>query len=116
MKINVSEHSIQVSILAFLELRGRRDIYWFAVPNAGKRSLRVGRLMKKEGLRSGVADLCFMFPGGITRWMESKTITGRQTDEQENFQEICVKLGHDYALVRSLDAAIAVLTQWRALR
>ena len=49
-------------------------------------------------------------------WMESKTITGRQTDEQENFQEICVKLGHDYALVRSLDAAIAVLTQWRALR
>jgi hypothetical protein len=103
-------------VLAFLSLVGRKDIYCFAIPNAGKRSPWRGKYMKAEGLTAGVADLCIMMPNGVVAWMELKTRKGRQSLEQRGFEEICKVLRHPYALVRNLDEAEAVLTQWGALR
>lgn len=111
-----SEHKLQVQLLDYLTVAGRRDLFWFAVPNAGLRSYRVGAMMKAEGLRSGVADLCFMLDGGRVAWMEMKTTTGRQSDYQRGFEHRCKQLGHPYALCRSLDEAIAVLREWGVLR
>jgi len=110
------EHDIQAQILRHLETRGHRHWYWFAIPNAGKRSLRMGARMKREGMKAGVADLCFLCPRGVCCWMETKTAKGRQSDAQKGFQAICNRLDHPYALVRSLDEAIEVLDRWGVLR
>ena len=110
------EHDLQAVILRYLERNGRPDCYWFAIPNAAKRSLRLGARMKREGMKAGVADLCIMLPDGVAAWMESKRAKGTQTDAQKGFQAICGRLGHRYAVVRSLDEAIKVLVEWRVLR
>jgi hypothetical protein len=106
------EHDLQKAVLKLLETKWGGDVYWFAVPNQGQRSLRTGARMKAEGMRAGVADICVMLPEGETGWMELKTSKGRQTDEQKGFQAICKRLGHQYAVVRSVEEAEKVLKGW----
>ena len=112
----VSEHSLQVQLLKELELRKAPNINIVALANAGHRSLRMGARMKAEGLQAGAADLCIMLPGGKAAWLELKTTTGRQSLAQKGFEAKCQRLGHPYALVRTLDEAIEALTQWGALK
>lgn len=116
MKTDISEHKLQVSFLDYLTVAGRRDLYWFAVPNAGLRSMRVGAMMKAEGLRPGVADLCFMLPAGRVGWLEFKTRTGSLSVYQQGFKHRCEMLDHPYAVARSLDEAIAIVRGWGVLR
>ena len=111
-----SEHKLQTRFMDYLTVAGRRDLFWFAVPNAGVRSLRMGARMKAEGLKPGVADLCFMLPNGKTAWLEMKTETGRLSPYQEGFRHRCEMLGHPWAMARSLDEAIAIVRGWGVLR
>lgn len=116
MKSPVSEHKLQTQLMEYLTVKGRRDLFWFAVPNAGMRSLRVGAMMKAEGLRPGVADICFMLPGGKAAFLEMKTESGRLSPHQEGFKHRCEMLGHPYRVARSLDEAIEVAREWGVLR
>lgn len=116
MKPSPSEHKLQTQFMDYLTVAGRRDLYWFAVPNAGLRSLRVGAMMKAEGLKPGVADICFMLPDGRAAWLEMKTESGRLSPYQEGFRHRCEMLGHPYAVARSLDEAIDVVRGWGVLR
>lgn len=113
---DVSEHKLQTEVLTHLTVAGRRDIYWFAVPNAARRSLRTGARMKAEGLKAGIADICIMFPGGVASWLELKTPRGTHSIYQKGFQAICNRLNHRYALARTFDEAVDVLRSWNALR
>lgn len=113
---DVSEHHLQTQVLGHLTVAGRRDIYFFAVPNAARRSMRHAARMKAEGLKAGIADVCIMFPEGIASWLELKTVKGRQSVQQKGFQAICSRLGHRYALCKTFDEAILVLREWKALR
>jgi hypothetical protein len=112
----VSEHSLQVSILEYLKLSARRDVWWFAIPNAGKRSWRLAAQLKAEGLTAGVADLCIMLSGGRVLWMETKTLKGQQSDAQHNFERVCTALGHPYHIIRDLPDAIDTLRHWGVLK
>jgi hypothetical protein len=116
MKLKISEHSLQVQLLAEFEVRKARDINIVALANAGHRSLRMGARMKAEGLQAGAADLCVMLPGGRACWLELKTAVGRQSIAQKGFEAKCRRLSHPYAVVRTLDEALAVLTSWGALK
>lgn len=116
MKPHVSEHKLQTQLMEYLTINGRRELFWFAVPNAGMRSLRVGAMMKAEGLKPGVADICFMLEGGKCAWLEMKTEIGRLSAYQEGFRHRCEMLGHPYAVAKSLDEAIAILSDWGVLR
>jgi len=116
VKLKISEHSLQVTVLAYLTYNARPDINVIAIPNAAPRSLRMGARMKAEGLQSGVADLCIMLPGGKVAWLELKTDRGRQSIAQKGFEAKCKRLDHPYALARTLDEAITALTQWKALK
>ena len=116
MKQPVSEHKLQTAFMDYLTIKGRRDLFWFAVPNAGLRSLRVGAMMKAEGLRPGVADICFMLPGGKAAFLEMKTESGRLSPHQEGFRHRCEMLGHPYFVARSLDEAIEVARKLGVLR
>jgi hypothetical protein len=116
VKLKISEHSLQVTVLDYLTYNAKPDIFWLAIPNAARRSLSLGARMRAEGLQAGVADLCIMLPGGKVGWLELKTDRGRQSIAQKGFEAKCKRLDHPYALARTLDEAIAALTQWKALK
>jgi hypothetical protein len=109
-----SEHSLQKQVLTVVSMRGR-DVFVFAIPNAGKRNPATAARMKAEGLMAGVADLCVMLPGGRVGWLELKTAKGVQSTAQEAFEDICDVFSHPYAVARDLDEAIAILKGWGAL-
>jgi hypothetical protein len=112
----ISEHTLQSLILRHLAYYARRDVYWFAIPNAGRRTGRAGARLRQEGMRRGVADLCFMLPAGKCAWLEMKTENGRLSDEQKGFQARCLRLGHPYAIAKTIDEAIATLKSWDVLK
>jgi hypothetical protein len=114
----ISEHSLQVRLLGIIDIgKTHPDIFAFAIPNAGRRSWNSGKKMNAEGLMKGVADLCIMMLGGMTGWLELKRPKGgRQSDEQKGFEARCKRTGHLYALVKTLEEAIAVLVSWGVLR
>lgn len=111
-----TEHALQCALLEYLSLTARMGIYWFSVPNAGKRSPGTAAWFSAEGLRAGVADLCFMLPNGKCAWLELKrSRKHKQTMEQFAFSEICAKLGHPYAVAHSFDEAVTILRQWEVV-
>jgi hypothetical protein len=111
-----SEHSIQVQILSYLYYRATPGVFAVAIPNAGKRSGRMGARMKEEGLTPGAPDLCILLPEGKCAWMETKTAKGRQSDTQKGFQARCERIGHLYVIVRSLQEAQSFLLTIKAIR
>lgn len=111
------EHKLQVAVLDVINVgKSHPDIFAIAIPNAARRSMRLGSRMKAEGLTSGVADICVLMPENHSAWLELKTLKGVQSINQQGFEARCRRLGHPYALARTLDEAIAALRQWRVLR
>ena len=97
------EAKIQMAICQLLQLH---HIYFHSCPNelagGGKSAkIRMGQFVSL-GLRKGVADLVVWWPSGIG-YVEVKTPTGRQSDNQKRFQERCKEYGVPYDLVRSVE-------------
>lgn len=72
----------------------------FSVPND---TSDVRELMRKKstGLKAGVSDLIVLMPNKCM-FVEVKTETGNQSDNQKQFQADVEELGFEYILVRSL--------------
>lgn len=115
-KRSTSEHQLQTLVLEHLRLRAVPNAFWFAIPNAARRTFGTASRMKAEGLTAGIADICIMLEGGRTLWLELKSGKGRQSDHQKGFQAICDRLGHTYLLARSLDEVIGQLKAFGALK
>lgn len=113
---DVSEHQIQVALCEYLDVNAKPEIFYFAVPNGGLRNIRVAQKMKAEGLRPGVADLCFLLPHGRCAWLELKAAKGSLSDQQHGFKTRCRELGHLWAMARSVDEAIPYLAAWNVLK
>jgi hypothetical protein len=86
------------------DLRGRI----FAINNNSPNGIK-GAMNKAMGVVPGVADMCFLRPEGKTCWIEWKTETGRQSEDQKRFQKLCLSLGHDYVIVRSEEEFLKVI-------
>ena len=116
-KRKISEHNLQVQVLDIIAVRrAHPDIFVFAIPNAARRSLRMGARMKAEGLVAGVADLGIMLPCGRICWLELKSAKGRQTIAQRAFEHRCVRLGHAYGIASNLDDAMVFLKSAGAIK
>lgn len=100
----------------YLAIAGRRELFWFAIPNQSNRHIQNAAKMKAEGVRSGVPDLCFCLPDGRVAWLEMKTKVGRLSDTQKAFRDRVQSLGHLWAMARSVDDAIPHLTKWGVLK
>jgi hypothetical protein len=87
-----------------------------AIPNQSNRHISNAVKMKAEGVRAGVADLLFMTHGGRSAWMEMKTRTGSLSKPQREFRDRVLILGFPWALCRSVDEALKVLTEWDLLK
>lgn len=113
MKIK-SESKIQQEIVCWfnnnycLKHHNPRNII-FAVPNGGSRDIREAMTLKNTGLLPGVSDLIVIHNGEVL-FVEVKIDTGRQSEQQKEFQNRVEQNGFKYHLVRSLDEFKPILT------
>jgi len=110
------EHELQCAIMDYWNLMGRRDMRLVAIPNGELRHINVARRLKDEGVRPGTPDLVVTLEGGRAGWLECKARRGGLSDEQIGFRAIVERLGHHWALVRTVDDAAMALASWGALR
>lgn len=74
----------------------------FSVPNGGLRNKREAVKLKATGLVSGVSDLIVVKPDEVV-FVEVKTDTGVQSENQKKFQQKVEAMGYRYLLIRSLN-------------
>jgi hypothetical protein len=90
------------------------DKLLFAVPNGGSRNKLEAANLKRQGVKSGVADVILLMPGSgyASLLIEFKTKTGRQSPEQLEFQRQAEKAGNKYVVVRSVVDAIMAISEY----
>jgi hypothetical protein len=110
------ERAHQVALIKWV--RTVRDIYpvlklLYAVPNGGKRNLRVARKLKAEGVLVGVADLCLPAArrGYHGLYLEMKSEEGVATKEQKEFLRDVSGEGYCAIIASGIDEAKAML-EW----
>ena len=114
------EHTTQVECLKWFRLQyPKLKPLLFTVPNG---SLVKGRehmpaLIKyyvSEGVVAGVSDLIFLYPahGYHALCIEFKTSTGRQSQEQKDFQNAVESVGFKYVIIRNFTQFFDLMNFW----
>lgn len=109
----ISEHDLQAHCVAwFREKYPDFALLLFAIPNGADlqgenrmESARRWNKIKKEGAVKGAADLFLAVPSqelaGL--FIEMKTPKGRQSAEQQEFEQRVIWAGYGYALPRTFE-------------
>lgn len=105
-----SEHAEQAALIQWAEMaQGHRPELGllYAIPNGGKRSMMVAIALKREGLKSGVPDLCLPVArsGYHSLYVEMKAADGRLSATQRRWRDLLISQGHGVAVVHGFDAA-----------
>lgn len=111
MKRAAPEAKLQISVKQYLSYCLPDDILWTASLTGVHLSMQARTKAKAMGVRRGFPDLMFLFPDGVTRYIELKTATGSLSPEQREFRDRAKPYGV-WALCRSLDEVIAALRSW----
>ena len=104
-----SESALQAQLSEFLDLSLRPGLRWSAIENGGKRHLLTAIRLKKNGVKAGTPDIFVMLPEGKIAWLELKIKGGALSPPQKAFRDDAKRLGHHWAVARTLDEAIAYL-------
>lgn len=74
-------------------------------PNGGKRNAIEAAKFKAMGVRAGFPDLilCIARHGYHGLFIELKTATGKQSDNQKYYQYILEEQGYKYVVIRSIE-------------
>lgn len=86
----------------------------FSVPNGAKVSQSQARVLRAEGLTSGVADMIVLIPrhGYHGLMVEFKTTKGVQSQTQKHFQAMVESQGYLYCIVRSCVAFMDLINTY----
>ena len=96
----MNEQGIQNTILEYLTLKGYTC---WRQNSAGIYSEKLGRFRKQSKYAvNGISDIIVLCEGRAY-FIEVKTQTGRQSDDQMLFQEFVERAGCEYLLVRCLE-------------
>lgn len=87
----------------------RRFVLHF--PNEGQREAHYGRLLQSYGMRRGVYDLFITMArhGFNGAWIELKTVEGRLSKEQKEFEEDMRQQNYFTAVTYGLDEALKMI-------
>lgn len=90
------------------------DKLCFSVPNGGSRNPIEAANLKRQGVKAGVSDVIILIPkkGFASLCIEFKTATGKQSDEQKEFQKQAEMCGSKYVIVRSVAEAIETVKEY----
>ena len=109
--MNREEHQMQTAFMNWVSLvmkHERKDLrLMFAIPNGGARDARTGAMLKMEGVRKGVPDLCLPVRRGeyLGLWIEMKAPGRKPTPEQYEWHDWLTLAGHVVAVCYSRDDA-----------
>jgi hypothetical protein len=104
-----SENALQAALCEHLALSVKPGLHWSSIENGGKRHLLTAVRLKKQGVKPGTPDMYFMLPEGRVAWLELKIKGGSLSPPQREFRDTARRLGHHWAVARTLDEAIAYL-------
>lgn len=96
-----TEHEIQREFVVWFR-RSCPGAWIYATPNGGGRSLSQGLRLKAEGVSPGVPDICIP---AMFCYLEFKTRTGRESEEQRAWAAHLRLAGYTCELVRSVEDA-----------
>lgn len=107
------ELALQTQVARYLSWCLPEDILWTASMTGQNLSIRQATKNKAAGVKRGWPDLSFLFPDGVTRFIEMKTATGSLTPEQRRFRDHCAGFGN-FAVCRSVEDVESTLRAWGA--
>lgn len=109
------EAAIQTAVKEYLGWCLPRSIEWTASLAGTNLSLRAATRAKSMGVRKGWPDLQFLFPDGVTRFIELKAPGGSLSPEQREFRDRCTRIRPDiWAVCRSVEEVAQTLANWGA--
>ena len=111
-----SEHALQTAVCQYMDVALRPGLYYLAIPNKGLRDISTARKLKAEGVRAGVADLQILMEQGRSAWIELKIKGGSLSPVQKDFRDVCHKLGHHWAMAKTVDDVAVFLAAIGAVR
>lgn len=104
------EQAVQKMLVNALRMILPRDSFLFAVPNGGARSAIEAAIFQGQGVVAGVTDLIVLWSGRAFG-MEVKADKGDLTSRQVAVHAAMRAAGAPVAVVRTLQEAIAFLTE-----
>jgi len=109
------ERKTQIAIADLLRAACRPGWWWSHIGHGEARSEATGALLKRMGLRKGIADFLLIAPDGVHHWLELKRGNAPLTPEQQDFAAMLRARNVPHGVARSYDAAVAQLKAWGAL-
>lgn len=108
------ESKVQQAIVKYLDMR---KVFHFAVPNGGKRNKVTASIMKAEGVKAGIPDICIIYDGQayFLEVKKPKTTTpkGRLSEIQKERIEQIKEAGGEVAVVYSVADVIEQCIEWQ---
>lgn len=109
-----TEHWEQVQLFAWAAYHRELDLM-YAIPNGGKRDIRVALKLKEEGVKPGVPDICLPLPRGGKHglYIELKRRKhGRVSPEQLEWLDALMRQGYECAVCCGWEAARDVIERY----
>lgn len=101
-----TEHIEQVNFVNWMRYN-HPNIWVAAIPNGGKRSIKVAKELKAEGVSAGFPDL---FIPELMLLIEMKRIKGSSTSiEQKQWHEYLINCGYTVEICKGCDAAKQII-------
>lgn len=115
-----TEHGHQVAVFMWAAQNAARFpcLKWmFAIPNGGSRSRSQGALLKAEGVKPGVADICLPVPRGQYHglFIEMKRVNGVESDvspKQREFLLFAQEQGYFVRVAYGWEHAVTMLLHY----
>ena len=90
---------------------------WSHYPAGEHREAQTAAKLKAMGVQRGWPDIMLLSPqGGALHALELKRIGEDLSEDQEAFQTWAIGHGVPYAVARTTEGALTVLSSWRCLR
>lgn len=117
----MSEHEHQVRLFEWAEIEKRRYpelSLLFAIPNGGHRHPAVAMKLKREGVKSGIPDLCLPIARGgfYGAWIEMKKLKGKLRDNQVEWLEALTKQGYLACVCKGWEEAKETLVDYLEMK
>lgn len=110
------ERSLHIAIADLLRINTKRTGWWWShIPSGEYRREETGALLKRMGLRPGMADFLLIAPTAQHFWMEVKAGLEDLNEDQEQFAKMCRARGVPFVVVRRFEKAKAQLQTWGAI-
>ena len=108
-----AEEALQRSVTTYLEWCLPETFRWTASLTGVNLNRQARGRAKAAGVRRGWPDLAFLFPDGVTRYIELKAVHGSLSLDQRAFRDAATP--HDiWALCRSVEDVAERLLKWGA--